>query len=417
VAAGEDYPSPSQLGSQVRDALANLYDLTCLQTHALVRTLTHDADPRRGVAGRALQQCLLDAIEHLNPGPGTATSTRAWRRYRILEMRYIEAMSATEVQEQLNVSKSEYYRELGRAVGAVVSAFRERWYRTDASAGPDPGRQPGRAELAQREAEELFAHGAAEALDLGAALGEVVDTVGDLADRMGVGISLSIAPWLGAVQGDRAVLHQAVLHALRQAMNCAAPGAVDVKAEAAGDRTVVAVTALSSTNQPSNRFGLEFEVAQRLVAGLGGELEARATERGCVIELKLLTSGRPRLLVVDNSTDFPLLVARYLSHEGWEILGAASASQGLELARTVTPQAILLDVMMPHQDGWELLRELRAVPETRDIPVVVCSVLNDPQLAGSLGADGYVLKPVSQLDLLRALVPWRSGRRAVAAPP
>ena len=59
--------------------------------------------------------------------------------------------------------------------------------------------------------------------------------------------------------------------------------------------------------------------------------------------------------------------------------------------------------MMPEQDGWETLQALHNDDATRHIPVVVCSVLDDPELAFSLGASGFIAKPVRQEDLLRCL--------------
>jgi Amt family ammonium transporter len=58
---------------------------------------------------------------------------------------------------------------------------------------------------------------------------------------------------------------------------------------------------------------------------------------------------------------------------------------------------------MPTMDGWEILQALQANPETRDIPVIVCSVWDEPELAYSLGATYFLKKPISQRDLWAAL--------------
>lgn len=70
---------------------------------------------------------------------------------------------------------------------------------------------------------------------------------------------------------------------------------------------------------------------------------------------------------------------------------------------------------MPSQDGWEILEALQKDPVTRGIPVIVCSVLEDPQLARSLGARAYLQKPVSQSELLSTLesLPSESQRRGL----
>jgi CheY-like chemotaxis protein len=73
------------------------------------------------------------------------------------------------------------------------------------------------------------------------------------------------------------------------------------------------------------------------------------------------------------------------------------------MARSLQPQAIALDAMMPDVDGWEILQALQADPATRHIPVLVCSVWEEPQLAFSLGAAGFLKKPITQRELLAAL--------------
>ena len=70
----------------------------------------------------------------------------------------------------------------------------------------------------------------------------------------------------------------------------------------------------------------------------------------------------------------------------------------------IRPTVIVLDVMMPGEDGWEVLTKLKAQSGTAEIPVIVCSVLDEPHMAQLLGASEYLPKPVTQRALLRALL-------------
>ena len=83
------------------------------------------------------------------------------------------------------------------------------------------------------------------------------------------------------------------------------------------------------------------------------------------------------------------------------------------------PDLITLDVMMPSMDGWQVLRDLAQNPATQHIPVIVCSVLKEPELAFSLGARAYLKKPVDRLELLATLARLRpaAGPSAAARPP
>jgi Amt family ammonium transporter len=72
---------------------------------------------------------------------------------------------------------------------------------------------------------------------------------------------------------------------------------------------------------------------------------------------------------------------------------------------------------MPDEDGWEILMRLKSDPKSEDIPVIICSVLNEPQLGRALGAVDYLTKPVSQQALLQALAPWGQRRDIVTPVP
>jgi Amt family ammonium transporter len=73
------------------------------------------------------------------------------------------------------------------------------------------------------------------------------------------------------------------------------------------------------------------------------------------------------------------------------------------LAEACQPRAILLDIMMPGLDGWELLERLREHPRTGGVPVIVCSIVPQESLARLLGAADYIRKPVTRRALLAAL--------------
>ena len=77
--------------------------------------------------------------------------------------------------------------------------------------------------------------------------------------------------------------------------------------------------------------------------------------------------------------------------------------EAIEKARTLKPFAITLDVMLPMKDGWQVLQELKSYPETSDIPVIIVSVVDDYQLGFSLGAAGYLVKPIDRDQLIKLL--------------
>jgi len=97
------------------------------------------------------------------------------------------------------------------------------------------------------------------------------------------------------------------------------------------------------------------------------------------------------------------LLRRYVSGHGYHILAVETAADALPLARELTPEVISIDLMLPGQDGLSLLQTIRSDPDTKDCPVIICSALEERELALSLGADCFLPKPVTQEDFLLAL--------------
>ena len=118
--------------------------------------------------------------------------------------------------------------------------------------------------------------------------------------------------------------------------------------------------------------------------------------------------GGDAILVIDDDPNARELLSRYVAREGFSVRTAADGAAGLELARTLQPRAILLDVMMPRMDGWAVLSALKADPQTADIPVIMETIVHEKGLAFSLGAEDYLTKPIRWPRLKRVLDRFRS---------
>jgi len=144
---------------------------------------------------------------------------------------------------------------------------------------------------------------------------------------------------------------------------------------------------------------------------LAGPLEPQPETKEAVV---LPTTGKT-VLVVEDDRQFSNLLAFYLRQEGYAPVQHYSGAGVLERALELKPSLITLDIMLPEQDGWEVLRTLKADPQTRDIPVMVISALESSELALSLGAAEYLDKPMHRSDLQdllsRLAGPQPSGRK------
>jgi signal transduction histidine kinase/CheY-like chemotaxis protein len=114
----------------------------------------------------------------------------------------------------------------------------------------------------------------------------------------------------------------------------------------------------------------------------------------------LRTGQQVQILSIDDDPDVIEILRKYLVPEGYSLIGALSGDEGLEIASRVKPDLITLDIMMPKKDGWQVLRELKANPETKDIPVIIHSIIDNRPLALSLGAVDVMMKPTDPKRLL-----------------
>ena len=109
------------------------------------------------------------------------------------------------------------------------------------------------------------------------------------------------------------------------------------------------------------------------------------------------------VLIIDDDPESLELTERMLRKEGWETLVARNASEALDLARSALPSLILLDVLMPDMDGWELLRALKGDPSVAACPVVMLSVVDNLERGVALGAADHLTKPLDRERLMSVL--------------
>jgi signal transduction histidine kinase/DNA-binding response OmpR family regulator len=109
------------------------------------------------------------------------------------------------------------------------------------------------------------------------------------------------------------------------------------------------------------------------------------------------------ILTIDDDLQILKMYERYLSNSGFDIHTLNQPHKALQIAKQIKPRAITLDVMMPEKDGWQVLHDLKRDPETKHIPVIICSILENVEKGFNLGAADYLVKPFLQEDILNAL--------------
>jgi CheY-like chemotaxis protein len=334
----------------------------------------------------------------MHPAAGSPASSPDWRTYRLLELRYIEGLEPNEVMRQLGFARSQYYREQARAIDAVAAHLWDKYQ--EVSSPSDASRQ----DMIRAEAKrlsEFHTHDDSPDAQLLTDLAAIVEPLARAKNIQADMVSMRALREIGA---DRVILRQAILTAISATLNL--PGVQHLQvSDLLGDQLRgVCLRAWPVGEMGSLREDLT--LCRSLTEALNGSVMTLPVDNALEVHL-IWTLGPPRtLLVIDDNAGLIDLFRRFLIGQPWTVAGAANGMEAREMIASAKPSVITLDVMMPHEDGWEFLLALKANPIMRDIPVIVCSVLDQPQIALTLGATAYLPKPVTQQGLLRALEPW-----------
>jgi signal transduction histidine kinase/CheY-like chemotaxis protein/HAMP domain-containing protein len=116
----------------------------------------------------------------------------------------------------------------------------------------------------------------------------------------------------------------------------------------------------------------------------------------------LIRNRKNPILIIDDEEEVRYTIGQYLLSRGYDVIFAEDGIKGLQMAIDNQPFAITLDIMLPNKDGWGVLKDLKENPRTKDIPVMLVSIIGDKNTAYSLGAFEYFVKPISSDKLLSA---------------
>jgi PAS domain S-box-containing protein len=284
---------------------------------------------------------------------------------------------------------------------------------------------------------------------------DVAATVESLVEKKGNAMALDLGQDLGAAYTDVTKLRQCLINLLSNAAKFTEAGKITLTARrerhgevewltfAVGD-TGIGLSpeqqarlfqrfsqADASTTRRFGGTGLGLAITRAFAHMLGGEIGVESEEGvGTTFTVRLpahyveapaegpgdalgqevsnppagrAASASGHVLIIDDDPATRDLLARFLQRDGFQVATAADGREGLDRARALRPRVILLDVTMPRMDGWSVLRALRADAELGDTPIIMVTVLDEQNLAFSLGATDYLHKPVEWGQLKSAM--------------
>ena len=297
---------------------------------------------------------------------------------------------------------------------------------------------------------------------LASAIDDVISTVGPLLERHGNRLVLECPTDVGEIHADLTKFRQCLLNLLGNATKFTDHGTIVVavldrpesqRVQVSVKDTGIGMTpeqlgrlfesfsqADNSTTRKYGGTGLGLAISRKFCRMMGGDITVvSAPGEGSIFTMDLprvvidpeampeptkmedpsdgaaqmpAVAARGTILVIDDDPASGDLVSRYLVRDGYRVEVASSGDAGLALACELKPDAITLDVMMPGMDGWSVLTALKADPELASVPVVMMSLLADPELAQSLGAADTLSKPVQRAELDRLLAAIHAAERA-----
>lgn len=406
----KDTHTSVSLVPDLRRALQHLYDPAALRRSPLVDylRLEHQKDP-----AQALRRLLTEAIEALKPASSVPPQSDAWRMYQILTQRFVEQLTQKEVAADLSLGTRQLQRQERRTLRTLADYLCARYELRLEPAPPEPAGAgvPASDDVSTRaqELDWLRKSLPSEPVDLGPLIASTLSVVGPMLKSLGVSVECTMPQTVARLAVQQATIRQALLIMLTTAIHCVPRGRVYIKASAErwGERVDVRAVrgaAISAVPDPGRLSSLD--VARDLVALSGGSLEVVSDDRAeepFVARLTLPVAEQVPVLVVDDNADALRLYQHCLAGSRYQLISVRDPQELTTVIEHCEPQIIVLDVMLPGVDGWELLGRLRAHPKTCAVPVIISTILPQEQLAASLGAAGFLSKPVNRQALLSAL--------------
>ncbi len=293
----------------------------------------------------------------------------------------------------------------------------------------------------------------AETFDPGTIVREVAGTIAPLLQKRRNTLELNIPPGLGTIHNDLTKVRQVLFNLLSNACKFTQGGKItlDVLREGEGkdERIILRVrdTGIGMTPEQVGRLfqpftqadagttrkyggtGLGLAISQRFCELMGGSISVESNPgEGSTFAVRLPAfvaaplapsveksnaapvgpEGAPTVLVIDDDPAVRDLLTRFLGAEGIRTATAADGEEGLRMARASRPDLIILDVLMPHMDGWAVLTALKTDPHLADVPVVMLTFTEQKELGFMLGAAEYLSKPIDRARLSAVLAKYRT---------
>lgn len=381
----------------VQQALTHLYNPDFSPPESILQRIP-DAEQRPD----AWQTLLTQEITSLQPGPDVPMNSRLQRSYDILTMRYIDKLTQEQAAEQLNMSLRSLQRAQRQAILTLVYRL---WNRScQELEQPTPGTPADhwqeQLDLELQRLEQSAGPPKSDVLTILQATQRI--NCARAPQRYALNISGS-SPGL-TTPFHAPILQQVLLSLLDRIAEYAPSDVIEIYVQRVeGHRLRITLTGGHMKLDEE----INFPLAERVLAAQENGTLSVINHAPLTIQLDIPLIVREdevrTILFVDDNTDLAILFETYCTGTPFHLEHVREGAFVQEKIAEVQPDLMILDVMLPDMDGWELLIDLQANPATATIPIIVCSVVPDAHLAVELGAHSYLQKPVWRQQFLDAV--------------
>ena len=377
----------------LRDLLSHLRDVKYQAPMALFDVLGLSENDGTG----PLQTALLTEIESLASDVNAPPASRSRRVYESLNLRFVHGLTQEEAAERLHMS----VRHLQRVQGESIHQLAQEIWRTYTASKLTPD-EPVVSDWQTQANKELASLQSGElnpVADMLETLESVLELVAVLGARHGIEIVLASVPKGLSTAVPRPALRQMLITAIGWTVRYMARGRMSLHTTI--EDGCVKITA--SGPALAELHSAKTLPAQDILLPSGTSSQAFIRDGHLYLWLWLPAAGQRTVVVVEDNPDMVHFYRRCTSGTIYHIVHLTSDQQLVDQIEAMAPDVVVLDVMLPEIDGWQLLTHLHGRSTTRGIPVIMCSVIREEELAHALGAAHFLSKPVQPKVFIEAL--------------
>jgi len=393
--------SVERLRSELSEALPRLHD-PALSPSEFLREVVGAGEAEAA----AVQACILARIEELRPHATTPADSRPFREYELLRSRYVLGLTQEDTAECMRIGVRTVQRLQVQAIHALAVRFwrdyQQRSGKESGIASPPEDTSTTLPDWQMQARQELASLSATDP----DAISDVQAVIADvLKDELILAHPQCLHVQTGFVQqGLETAIHpialrQILIAIIRRLARCVTENKITIYARSEEGKARITLTGTVDAQMLTDRAALFSDI----VAPDTVSLQLQHESDSVFLSVWLPFTGAVTVLVVDDNADMVQFYRRCTAATRYQLLHVSSAQAMFDALAQGLPDIIVLDVMLPDEDGWHVLMRLRENPETRSIPVMVVTVMREEELALSLGAAAYLTKPVPPQRFVTAL--------------